>query len=67
MKKIAIRTAKWTNSLGIETSGAYQFDNVNDEFIFRIVGSNGLTVPALSVIGKDSFRWNEPQFIEVNN
>ena len=64
MKKIT-RTAKWINGLGIEVAGAYQFDSDSDEFVFRIIGTNGLTIPALLVMGTESFRWDEPQIIEV--
>jgi hypothetical protein len=67
MKKIATRTARWVNGLGIEVVGAYQFDNENGEFVFRIIGMNGFTIPALFVIGRESFRWEDPQIVEVNN
>lgn len=66
MKKIATRTAKWINGLGIKIAGAYQLDDDGGEFVFRIIGSNGLTIPALSVMGNESFRWDEPQIIEIN-
>jgi hypothetical protein len=64
MKKIT-RTAKWINGLGIEVAGAYQFDNDGNEFVFRLIGTNGLTIPAILVIGNESFRWDEPQIIEI--
>lgn len=67
MSKIATRTAKWINGLGIEVAGAYQFDNDNDEFVFRIIGTNGFTIPALLVMGDKTFRWDEPQIIELND
>jgi hypothetical protein len=62
--RTAVRTAEWTNGAGIRVKGAYQFDNVEQEFVFRIIGSNGVTVPAVPVItSAESFKWDEPVVI----
>lgn len=59
--KTAVRTAEWTNGVGIRVKGAYQFDEVAQEFVFRIVGSGEFTIPAVRVItSAEDFKWDEP-------
>lgn len=59
MKKAIVRTAEWTNGIGIRVQGAYQFDEENKEFVFRIIGrDDDFTLPAEPIIcNAEDFVW----------
>lgn len=62
--KAVTRTATWINGIDEEIHGAYEFNPETEEFDFRIIGSEGLTIPAEPVIiNNPTFRWDAPVVI----